>query len=351
MKLVTLTIVIICLSVNYFGQDIHFSQSKMVPTLINPSLTGMIKGDQRAILNYRSQWQSVASPYKTFGFYGDMAINRKTTKVGYFGVGINAYKDNAGDVSLASTDVAVNVAYHIKTSATGFFSAGIKAGVFQKSVNPSAMKWDNQYGSDGYDPSLSSHESIQSRTLLKPDLSAGLSYTFRSSDSKGVRSNNGTDGFEMNIGGSLAHLSKPSITFSGNAEERLLFKYTFHTQMSIGVPNTVLAIQPAGYFTIQGRSKDFIVGSLFRYTLKETSKYTQFSNGMAFALGGFYRLQDAFVAVGEFHLGHYSIGISYDINLSKLSSATTGKGGMEISLRFLNPNPFGSRVGLAKPSF
>jgi hypothetical protein len=37
---------------------------------------------------------------------------------------------------------------------------------------------------------------------------------------------------------------------------------------------------------------------------------------------------------------NYAIGFSYDINTSGLQTASNARGGMEITLRFVNPNPF-----------
>ena len=49
------------------AQDIHFSQFYNTPLIVNPAFTGVFGGDQRAMLIYRNQWSSVATPYKTFG--------------------------------------------------------------------------------------------------------------------------------------------------------------------------------------------------------------------------------------------------------------------------------------------
>jgi len=47
------------------GQDIHFSQNDVTPLLNNPAMTGIFMGNHRVVLNYKEQWKSVASPYKT----------------------------------------------------------------------------------------------------------------------------------------------------------------------------------------------------------------------------------------------------------------------------------------------
>jgi len=34
------------------------------------------------------------------------------------------------------------------------------------------------------------------------------------------------------------------------------------------------------------------------------------------------------------------MGISYDVNVSSLKTASNGQGGIELSLRYMSPNPF-----------
>ncbi len=47
------------------AQDSHFSQFDKSPLMINPALAGALYKTQ-VNLNYRSQWSSVNSPFKTF---------------------------------------------------------------------------------------------------------------------------------------------------------------------------------------------------------------------------------------------------------------------------------------------
>jgi hypothetical protein len=44
-----------------------------------------------------------------------------------------------------------------------------------------------------------------------------------------------------------------------------------------------------------------------------------------------------------YEFSNYAVGISYDVNFSKLVTASSFKGGLEVSIRFVTPNPFGAR--------
>ena len=98
---------------NCIAQDIHFSQFTMTPMLLDPSQAG--KGnDQRAIINYRNQWSSVATPFKTYGFSYDTHFNKQQKKDNFFGLGLSVYSDKAGDINLGLTTLNISLAYHIK---------------------------------------------------------------------------------------------------------------------------------------------------------------------------------------------------------------------------------------------
>ena len=59
---------------SFNAQDLHFTQFYNTPMKLNPANTGAFKGDLRVISNYRNQWSSIESPYKTFGFSVDLPI-------------------------------------------------------------------------------------------------------------------------------------------------------------------------------------------------------------------------------------------------------------------------------------
>ena len=72
MKHLIIVVSIISLSVHKINaQDIHFSQMQYAPITLNPALAGA-SHDMQAILNYKTQWKSVATPYNTINASYDM---------------------------------------------------------------------------------------------------------------------------------------------------------------------------------------------------------------------------------------------------------------------------------------
>ena len=53
----------------------------------------------------------------------------------------------------------------------------------------------------------------------------------------------------------------------------------------------------------------------------------------------------------QLEFANYAMGMSYDVNTSGLIYATSGKGGFEISLRWINPNPFTGKPLTKTPRF
>jgi hypothetical protein len=92
----------------------------------------------------------------------------------------------------------------------------------------------------------------------------------------------------------------------------------------------------------QGPHTEINAGGRLRYRLKQASQFTDFVKGAAISFGGHYRFGDAAVVSTLIEFGKFALGVSYDINVSGLQQATNGQGGIEISLRFINPDPFTS---------
>jgi type IX secretion system PorP/SprF family membrane protein len=139
------------------AQDLHFSQFQMTPLQMDASMAGK-QGDYRIILNYKDQWRSVANPYKTFGFSLETAFNKKHNKDHFFGMGLSAFRDQAGDIGMGVLELELSGAYHIKVAPKQYLSAGLQAGFGQKSLDESALRYGNQYDGSGHNSSFASNE-------------------------------------------------------------------------------------------------------------------------------------------------------------------------------------------------
>ena len=102
---------------------------------------------------------------------------------------------------------------------------------------------------------------------------------------------------------------------------------------------------------LQGPSKEIVIGTLFRLRTKEASHFTGYFSESGVAVGAHYRVGDAIIPSMWLEVGNFALGVSYDVNKSNLRTASNARGGMEISLRFINPNPFKYGGGRGNASF
>jgi type IX secretion system PorP/SprF family membrane protein len=333
------------------AQDIHFSQFNQSPLTVNPALAGTTVWI-RAAMQYRTQWSAVTVPYKTIGASFDIKSKKRWIKIDKatekyrqsgengFGWGVNVYNDRAGDGRMGTLQANGSLAYQIYTGAKSMIALGMQGGILQRSIDFSKLYWGTQYdptSSTGYNTALPPDKAIAGgdNNFIVPDLSTGLIYTYK----KNERYMRGNDQMDFTLGASLYHVTQPKYSYLGTGE-KLYPRMVIHGQGMIGIKNSSIALAPGFMIQRQGPNQEIFLGTLVRYMLKEDSKYTGFIKGSAISAGGFYRNKDAFVATALYEFSSYGVGLSYDFNVSGLKTVSSGRGGLEITFRFLNPAPF-----------
>lgn len=331
-----------------FAQDIHFSQFQQTPLIVNPALTGAFSGDQRAILNYKSQWTSFGAPYKTFAFSFDSGLLKKKWKKSYLGAGLSAYNDQAGDTKLGTMQVIAGLSAILTLNNNQNISAGISAGYVQRSMKGDSFEWGNQFAKGVYDPGQSSGEAA---TAFAPfgyaDVSGGLNWNY-GKDAADIASN---DELKISAGLAAFHLNRPDQKFLTLKQEKLHIKLIGHVGAYIGIENTNISLLPSLIYFRQGSAQEINAGMMIRYTITEESRFTGFIKECAVSIGGHYRLGDAVIPQIMVEYANYAIGISYDVNVSALKTVTNTRGGIEIALRYINPNPFRGRAAKSNVKF
>ncbi len=141
------------------AQDFHFSQYRETPMLLNPAQTALQK-DIRVIVNYKDQWKTVASPYKTYAVSGEFAIKRLKNDKRYLAVGFQILSDKAGDSKMGTTAGLFSLNSILKVADYQRVSVGLVGGVGQRSVSTADLKWGSQYDGTSYVSTLSSGEAI-----------------------------------------------------------------------------------------------------------------------------------------------------------------------------------------------
>ena len=319
------------------AQDYHFSQYNETPLLINPAQTAL-HNDIRIIMNYRNQWSSVTSPFVTYAVSSEFAINHKRWSTNYLGLGVQVLSDKAGAGKVGKNLALLSLNGILKVAENNKLSLGLIGGFGQRTVNTSNLQWGSQYDATNYsfNSSIASGETSTANSFFYPDLGAGIAWDY----GKGDRYISANDGIKATVGIAAYHFGIPNYSYVANTTEKLNTKFVGHGNLSIGVANTNMLIVPEFIYVRQGVLQEINVGSMLKFITQENSKYTLMKKASAYSLGAYYRVGDAVIFTVKYEYSNYAIGISYDVNLSKLSPASKSYGGFEISLRFVSPSQF-----------
>ncbi|MEQ8522357.1 MAG: PorP/SprF family type IX secretion system membrane protein, partial [Vicingaceae bacterium] len=161
-----------------YGQDYRFSQFYNAPLVINPAMAGKHDLDYRLNTNYRNQWQSISTAYRTIAASYDMPMFENIGSISKMGFGLSFLTDKAGSTNYGFTNINGSFAYHLKTDRYTQLSAGILLGYGQSSVDLSNVRWESQHNGNNYDPSAPSGESVFAEKINYLDAGLGMIWTY-----------------------------------------------------------------------------------------------------------------------------------------------------------------------------
>jgi type IX secretion system PorP/SprF family membrane protein len=302
-----------------FAQDIHYSQYNATTQNLNPAQTGLFDGDWRFVGNFRTQWSAIPVPYKTFSLAGDTRLKTKLEN-DVPAVGLQINNDKSGDSKFTTTQVFLSGSYikKLTSDSANFISVALQPGISTKAFNVNELTFDNQYDGDQYDPSIASGESFAKTRITYLDLGGGLAYLWRKNNR-----------MKVNVGVSAFHLNKPKQSFFNNDNIRLDIKTVVSGIGQIPVTAKV-DVLPSFMYERQGKFNETLLGLFGKYYLNPVN-----GQETAFSLGAFYRVKDAFILAANMDYRNFNVGISYDVNTSKLREATNRRGGFEISVIYI----------------
>lgn len=312
------------------AQDIHFSQYNAAPMQLNPALAGMNECDYRVHANFRMQWPTVSAgnTYRTFAGGADMGIGKVTKYNSFAGLGLSFFSDQAGDLNLSTNRVDLTFAYHFMLDKKGEhqISVGLQGGFNMRNINPANATYDSQYDPATGQLLSGNQESFGRTRVMFGDAGFGLLYS-----TMVKRKNNIFLGFALN------HVNQPKVSFRPNGQdastagnERLAMKATIHGGAAVPVGKR-LVVMPNFLVLLQATAYEFNVGCNFKTILGNNPA----SSKTALHLGLQYRgLVDAMIVNARIDVQGFTCGLSYDINLSKLTPASSSVGAPEISLMY-----------------
>jgi len=303
------------------GQDIHFSQFYTPTILNNPALTGIFNDDYKVGVLYRSQWGSIAVPFKTELI--DLETKVQVNDVNdYISFGLLGYSDKAGSINF-STDAfygAINYNKSLNDKYSSYLSAGFTAGYIQRSIDPSKMTFDNQYQAGEYNSSNGTGESqVPNPKINNWDLGAGVSFNSSFDADNKINYFLGVAGY---------HFTGMKTSFYGNGNvENLSPKLVGNAGLDYNFDETY-ALKFHFNYVSQGAYTELVGGGMLKWAKVDQHNAQPFS----LSAGLYYRLQDAFIPTFIVNYKGTALTVSYDINTSTLEPQTNLRGAFEISL-------------------
>ena len=297
------------------AQDIHWSQFNDNPIFQNPGNAGQFDGDIRYVGNYRDQWRSVTVPFSTISASIDGQLFNKKE----IGGGLLFFHDVVGDGQFRTVDIQANLNYAIKLTqdSTHTIRPGISLSYNHRQFNADQFYFDSQYNGINFDPSLPTNEVFQTDRVNNLSIGIGSIYQYYVNKR-----------FNFTGGIGFFNLNRPNQGFFGTVVERDIRMNVFGK--GIYKLNYDWDLVPGMQFSMQGKYREFLIGSSVKYTLVDRlGEYRALYGGL------FYRNRDAAYLSAGMDYQQWFVGVSYDINFSKLVPASRLRGGFEIAVRYI----------------
>jgi type IX secretion system PorP/SprF family membrane protein len=314
------------------AQDIHFSQFYLSPLNLNPAMTGVMNCNIRLMANYRNQWASVlrSNAFNTYSFSYDQRI--PVGRYDFFGVGGTFWGDRAGEANFSTLTGKLSMAYSKRMGGKRDFGNylvfGAEGGMAQRSIDFLNLRWGTQHdGEGGFDPGADSQEGAFDRdNFLFADLAAGLLWFMVFDENN-----------SLYLGGAFHHLNRANQSFSTEGEDLLYSRFTAHAGGEF-MMNDRFGLVPGFIVMSQGPSFQVNAGTSLKFLLGRTRYSYQ-----AFMIGIWGRLAnrvdsgilgDAAILSTRFDVNNFTLGFSYDINISPLRPASNAQGSFEFAIGY-----------------
>jgi len=299
------------------AQDFHLSMYDAAPIFLNPAMTGVFDGKWRLHGQFRTQWKSVNyKPYTSGLISFDMPYKK-------WGFGVQVSNFRAGTGNYNTVEGLASAAYTIPLTRNKYhnISLGAQAGIRQKSIEYQLLSFNNQYttaGGGAFETSVSPGENFGAQSRVLPVTNVGAIYYYSKQQSL----------LNPFIGVSAFNLLQPDESFFGQ-DSRLPLRYYVHAGTRINITE-LFYILPKVLVMHQGKFNEQTFALDASYYLKGSEFYL---------LGGIvYRNSDAAIISLGARRDQFIAKVGYDINVSSLTTASTGRGGFEISFTYMQLN-------------
>jgi type IX secretion system PorP/SprF family membrane protein len=298
------------------AQSYHFSQFFSTPLLTNPANTGFLEGPYRLASNFRTQGQLGGGTYFTGYLSADFNLFQESISENHkAGAGIYLMNDQSLNGALKTNAIGLSAAYHVPLDIYGDHSIGLgfQSVYHQRLVDYSKLSFGNQFGSNGYDPSLPIGEGLSNKSVGYFDINAGILYNIVLED-------------RAFFGGVSAYNILRHQENVVEDEFRMPLRVTAQ-----GGAQVFIAEYSKAYFSVthmrQGNASETTVGAAYGRQLTDG-----FKNEIN--IGLWYRYKDAVIPYVGYHRDAFHVGLSYDHTISSLKTAAEVRNAYELTLLY-----------------
>lgn len=322
MKLVLYIALVLCFSVSLKAQQgRNFSMWFQNNMQFNPASVGTNDNDMQLFANFRYQYFTVTDkPFQTISGSIEGKLFRSNRRNGYLGLGGSFINDMSGDGKYSVTQVNIPIAYHLFFNEDNFISLGVQPGLYQRSISPGSLTWDNQWTGYEFNNAIPG-EGIANASNSNFDVSAGLFYTYKENFTK-----------KIYAGFSVQHITQPELDF--NIADGLYRRFNAQIGGTYKFDLSTFGISPQVIVTMQGPNRNIMYGSNFDFYLQEPSFRTDFFRPTIFSFGLYHRYGDAIIANFSYRFQGLTIAASYDSNINRMLPASGSVGGFEVALKY-----------------
>jgi type IX secretion system PorP/SprF family membrane protein len=324
------------------AQDPGFSQFFASPLTLNPALTGKFNGVVRVAGNYRNQWPAINNAFITSTASVDMPIlTNKLPENDTWGIGFLGMTDKTASGILNDNYFGFSTAYHKALDEDGYHSIGVgfQGTYAQQSLDGTRLTFEDGLQLDGTflrSPS----EAINSEFVSVHYFDAGIGALYNAST-------NGNNNYYFGV--SAYHLNHPKVSFLGVDTINIPTRLTLHGGGFFPITGSASTIYVSGLVNNQAGSREYVLGGAWEIAASTDESYPV--NFYAGLWGRFTNnTTDAVIPYVGLDYSDFSLGITYDVNVSALQTASQSRGGIEISLIYIKKKSSGQH-GIPCPRF
>ena len=318
------------------AQDPSFSQFFASPLTLNPALTGKFNGAIRVAGNYRNQWPAISNAFITSTASVDFPILTNKLPINdTWGVGFMALTDKTANGILNDNYFGASTAYHLSLDEDGYHSLGVGfQGTYgSQTLNGTKLTFEDGLQLDGTFLTSPS-EPINSEVVSVHYFDAALGALYNAST-------NGNNNYYFGV--SAYHLNHPKVSFLGVDTINIPTRLTLHGGGFFPIAGTSSTVYVSGLVNNQAGSREYVLGGAWQIAATQDENYPV--NFYAGLWGRFTNnTTDAVIPYVGLDYSDFSLGVTYDVNVSSLSTASQSRGGIEISLIYIKKRSNGQHA-------